>query len=222
MSSRAAGRMHSDTTADPEGHLMRSDIFEETCAERARLVTLLDQLDPGQWGSPSLCAGWRVREVVAHMTMPFRTTALRFVAGLARARFSFDRYADRAARADTAAMSDDELLTQLRDNIRHGWRPPGGGEAGALSHDVIHGLDFTEPLGLPAPPTERIAAVLRGAGPRNLDYFGVRLHGTRLVATDADVVIGDGSPVRMPVKDVLLVVTGRRALTDRDPRRASS
>lgn len=202
--------------------MTESEIFEETCAERARLLALLEGLTPEQWGSPSLCAGWRVREVVAHMTMPFRTSPLRFVTGLARARFSFDRYADRTARADTAALTDDELVAQLRDNIRHGWRPPGGGEVGALSHDVIHGLDITEPLGLPAPPAERIATVLRGAGPRNFDYFGVRLDGTRLVATDTDVSIGDGSPVRMPVKDVLLVVTGRRALTDRDPRRASS
>lgn len=202
--------------------MRRSEIFEETCAERARLLALLERLTPEQWGSPSLCAGWRVREVVAHMTMPFRTTPLRFVTGLARARFSFDRYADRAARADTAALTDDELVAQLRDNIRHGWRPPGGGEVGALSHDVIHGLDVSEPLGLPAPPAERIATVLRAAGPRNLDYFGVHLTGTRLVATDADVSVGDGGPVRMPAKDVLLVVTGRRSLTDRDPRRASS
>ena len=202
--------------------MTESEIFEETCAERARLLALLEGLTPEQWGSPSLCAGWRVREVVAHMTMPFRTNPLRFVTGLARARFSFDRYANRAAHADTAALTDDELVAQLRDNIRHGWRPPGGGEVGALSHDVIHGLDITEPLGLPAAPAERIATVLRGAGPRNFDYFGVRLDGTRLLATDTDVSIGDGSPVRMPVKDVLLVVTGRRALTDRDPRRASS
>jgi uncharacterized protein (TIGR03083 family) len=153
--------------------MTQSEIFEETCTERARLLALLERLTPEQWGSPSLCAGWRVREVVAHMTMPFRTTPLRFLTGLARARFSFDRYADRAARADTAALTDDELLAQLQDNIRHGWRPPGGGEAGALSHDVIHGLDITEPLGLPAPPPERIATVLRAAGPRNLAYFGV-------------------------------------------------
>jgi uncharacterized protein (TIGR03083 family) len=202
--------MHDDTTADQEDTPMPNDIFEETCAERARLVALLEQLDPGQWGSASLCAGWRVREVVAHMTMPFRTTPLRLVAGLARARFSFDRYADRAARADTSAMSDGELLAQLRAGVRHPWRPPGGGPVGALSHDLIHGLDITEPLGLPAPPAERIAAVLRGAGPRNLAYFGVRLHGTRLVATDADVSVGDGAPLRMPAKEVLLVVTGRR------------
>jgi uncharacterized protein (TIGR03083 family) len=193
---------------------MEPDIPDETYAERARLVRLLEQLEPGQWGSSSLCTGWQVREVVAHMTMPFRTRPLRLLVGLARARFSFDRYADRAAHADTAATSDDDLLAQLRDNIRNPWKPPGGGAVGALSHDLIHGLDITEPLGLPAPPTERIALVLQNTTPRGMKYFGVNLHGARLVATDADVAIGEGNPVRMPVKDVLLVVTGRRPLSD--------
>lgn len=193
---------------------MESPILTETFAERDRLAALLERLDHGQWGSPSLCAGWRVREVVAHMTMPFRTTPLRLVAGLARARFSFDRYADRRARADTEMMSDADLLAQLRANVRHPWKPPGGGAVGALSHDLIHGLDITEPLGLPAPPAERTALVLRGATPRSLAYFGTDLRGTRLVATDAEVAIGDGEPVPMLVKDILLVVTGRRPLAE--------
>jgi uncharacterized protein (TIGR03083 family) len=193
---------------------MEPDIPDETYAERARLVRLLETLDTWQWGSSSLCAGWQVREVVAHMTMPYRTRPLRLLAGLARARFSFDRYADRAAHADTEATRDDDLLAQLRDNIRNPWKPPGGGAVGALSHDLIHGLDITEPLGLPAPPTERIALVLQNTTPRGMKYFGVNLHGAQLVATDADAAIGEGTPVRMPVKDVLLVVTGRRPLSD--------
>jgi uncharacterized protein (TIGR03083 family) len=191
---------------------MEPDIRDETYAERARLAALMERFGPGEWGSPSLCAGWRVREVLAHTTMPFRTAPLQFVVGLARARFSFDRYADRAARADAAVMGDDELLAQLQANLRHPWQPPGGGAAGALSHDLIHGLDITEPLGLPAPPVERTALVLRSAPPRSIAYFGANLRGTRLVATDADVTIGDGDPVRMPAKDILLVVTGRRPL----------
>jgi uncharacterized protein (TIGR03083 family) len=193
---------------------MESSILTETFAERDRLATLLERLDYGQWGSSSLCAGWRVREVVAHMTMPFRTTPLRLVASLARARFSFDRYADWRARADTEIMTDADLLAQLRANVRHPWKPPGGGAVGALSHDLIHGLDITEPLGLPAPPAERTALVLRGATPRSLAYFGTDLRGTRLVATDAEVAIGDGEPVPMLVKDILLVVTGRRAMAE--------
>lgn len=193
---------------------MTDRIAEETYAERARLASLLEGLEPRQWAAPSLCEGWRVRDVVAHITMPFRTSVPRLVAGLVRARFSFDRYADRDARAYAARTSDGELVALLRDNVRHPWRPPGGGQAGALSHDVIHGLDATEPLGLAGPPPSRIELVLQHAGKRNLDYFGVDLDGTRLEATDADIALGDGAPRRMSAKDVLLVVAGRRALAE--------
>ena len=187
-------------------------VTAETYAERERLAALLSELTPEQWGSPSLCTGWRVREVVAHITMPFRVSQLRLLGGMARAGFSFDRHADRSARADTRKMSDEQLLAALQANLHHPWRPPGGGQAGALSHDVIHGLDITEPLGLPGPPAERIALVLRNSGSRNLNYFGVELDGRSLVATDADITIGDGQPTRMPAKGLLLVVTGRRSV----------
>lgn len=190
------------------------DLTTETYAERERLATLLADLDPDQWAAPSLCEGWRVREVVAHLTMPFRTKPPRLLAGLIRARLSFNRFADHDARAVTATMSDAAILELLRENIRHPWRPPGGGQAGALSHDVIHGLDITEPVGLPGAPPSRIARVLEHAGARNLRYFGVDLAGHRLVADDADVSIGEGTPHQMPAKDILLVVTGRRDLTD--------
>ncbi|MEU6585840.1 hypothetical protein, partial [Nocardia sp. NPDC046763] len=129
-----------------------------------------------------------------------------------RARFSFDRYADRAAHQDTQAMTDADLLNVFTANINHPWRPPGGGVAGALSHDVIHGLDITEPLGLPAPPPDRVALVLGNAAARNLEYFGVNLGGTRLVASDADVAIGEGREVKLPAKDLVLIITGRKPL----------
>jgi uncharacterized protein (TIGR03083 family) len=188
------------------------DTAEETYAERARLAALLADFQPDQWASPSLCAGWRVREVVAHMTMPFRTRPLRLVAGLATAGFSFNRYADRAARADTRRMTDEQLLAQLRANIRHPWHPPGGGAAGALSHDVIHGLDITEALALPGAPTERIALVLRNSNARSLRFFGTDLRGRQLTATDAEATIGEGTPLPLPAKDILLIVTARRPL----------
>ncbi|HLV75685.1 MAG TPA: maleylpyruvate isomerase family mycothiol-dependent enzyme [Vulgatibacteraceae bacterium] len=190
-----------------------ADLVSETRAERERLAGLFGDLTPEQWDAASLCDGWRVREVVAHMTMPFRTKPLKVMGGLVRARFSFNRYADRDARSAAAAMSEAELVGLLRRNIDHPWQPPGGGQAGALSHDVIHGLDVTEPLGLPSPPTERLALVLGSTRPRQLKYFGVDLGGTRLTASDSGVSIGDGpNVVEMTSKEMLLVVTGRRRL----------
>lgn len=179
--------------------------------ERTDLTQVLETLTPEQWEHPSLCVGWRTREVVAHMTMPFRMSTTRFLIGMIRARGNFDRLADRQARADTETMSDQELLAQMRDNIEHPWRPPGGGAAGALSHDVIHGLDITVALGLPrVVPIDRIAIVLQETRGRNIKYFGTNLSNVRLEATDLDWTFGDGKALHGRGQDLLLVIAGRR------------
>lgn len=187
---------------------------EETYAERARLAGLLAGLSPQQWASPSLCTGWRVREVVAHMTAPFHTPPLRLLVGLLRARGSYDRYAAGAARADTARLDDAALLRIVQENLRTPWPRSAGGVEAGLSHDVIHGLDITEPLGLERVPAERVGRVLTLTTRRSLAYFGVDLAGHRLVATDADAAIGSGVQVHLPAHEILLVITGRRPLSD--------
>ena len=190
-------------------------IARETAAERARLADLYADLRPDQWSAASLCAGWRTREVVAHVTLPYRHSSVRVLRGIAAARGRFDLFADRIAREDTARHSDAELLAALRDNVTNPWRPPGGGQAGALSHDVIHGLDVTEALGLPRPPADRVRNVIVGAGPRALRYFGTDLTGLRLVATDTDLSLGEGPEVvELPAVDLLLRVSGRSPTSD--------
>lgn len=185
-------------------------LARETAAERRRLTDLYAALTPEQWAAPSLCAGWRVREVLAHVTMPYRHSSWRVLRGIAAARGDFNRFSDRIARDDTARLTDEELLRSLRDNVEHPWRPPAGGQAGALSHDVIHGLDVTEALGLGRVPADRVKHVLDAAGPRALAYFGADLDGVRLVATDTEIVVGEGPrTVELPAVDLLLRVTGR-------------
>lgn len=183
----------------------------EVVAERREQVELLASLRPEQWDAPTLCDGWRVREVVAHTTMPFRTSRRRLVAELIKARGSFDRMSDRCARRDAERLPAEALLASLRDNVAHPWSPPGGGPHGALSHDVIHGLDITVGLGLDRRvPPERVALVLSGMRRRNIAYFGADLTGVELRATDLDWVYGGGTPVRGLAQDLLLVLCGRR------------
>ena len=43
------------------------DLRHHAAAERADLLALLEQLTPTQWDAASLCSGWRVRDVVAHV-----------------------------------------------------------------------------------------------------------------------------------------------------------
>jgi uncharacterized protein (TIGR03083 family) len=184
---------------------------EEVTAERTELAAMLGELRPEQWAAPSLCAGWRVREVVAHMTMPFRLKPQRFLLEMAKAGGNFDKMADRQARKDTERLSDAELLASLRENVAHPWKPPGGGVMGALSHDVIHGLDISVALGLERrPPVSRVGLILANMSDRNRNYFGVDLSGVRLEATDLDFTYGEGTPLRAPAQDLLLVLCGRK------------
>jgi uncharacterized protein (TIGR03083 family) len=180
-------------------------------AERRELADLLAGLPPESWEQPSLCAGWRVREVVAHITMPFRYSAPRFVVELARSRGNFTAMADRCARRDAAAPAA-ELTAGLRDNAENPWRPPGGGLTGALTHDVIHGLDITVALGIDRTvPASRMSIVLDSVtAAASLKHFGTSLAGVSLRADDLDWSAGSGRPVTGAAQDLALAVAGRR------------
>src|SRR6266851_5817632 len=116
-------------------------------SERRELAAMLDGLSAGQWDAPSLCDGWAIRHVVAHLTLPFRYSKARFMLELVKAGGRFSSLSDSVARRD-AKLPTAQLIAAVRDNAEHPWKPPGGGYAGALTHDVIHSLDITHPLGI--------------------------------------------------------------------------
>src|SRR5688572_25196389 len=127
------------------------------------LTGLADALGSGgtaAWDAPSLCDGWLVRHVVAHVTMPTRLTPEQFGAEMAAAGGDFGLLSDTVAARD-ASLPVTDHLAQLRSPLLHGWQPPGGGAAGALSHAVIHSLDVTVALDRPAvAPAEAVIAIL--------------------------------------------------------------
>lgn len=79
---------------------MAADIETVYAAERDLLVAQLRTLTEAQWATPSLCDGWTVRDVTAHLLMPYELSLPRFMVGILRSRFGFDRFADRWARDD--------------------------------------------------------------------------------------------------------------------------
>jgi uncharacterized protein (TIGR03083 family) len=191
--------------------MSEAEIRAAVAAERRDQVALYSSLSEQDWNTPSLCSGWRVREVLAHITMPFRYSLPRVAWEMVKARGSFDRMADRRARMDAEQLSAAQLWESLRDNIEHPWSPPGGGPIGALSHDVIHGLDVSTPLGRDSSASpERVGTVLTGLRPKNVAFFGVDLDGVELRATDIDWSHGTGEPVHGRAQDLLLLLCGRR------------
>jgi len=180
-------------------------------AERRDLALILAGLPAEAWDAPTLCRGWRVREVVAHITMPFRYRPPRFLFEMARSRGNFNRMADRCARRD-AAVPPGQLAAALRDNENHPWKPPGGGYQGALTHDVIHGLDITVALGVGRRvPAERLGIVLDGiTAAKSVRFFGTDLDEIELRADDLDWSFGSGTPVSGSAQDLALLVCGRK------------
>lgn len=180
-------------------------------AERRVLADMLSGLSAEQWRGPSLCAGWTVAHVVAHLTMPFRISEQEFMAAMRRAGGQFTAVSDEVASRDSQ-LPQAELVAALRDNTDNPWSPPGGGLRGALSHDIIHGLDIGWPLGIEFPiPGETIATVLDTVtSPGNESLFGFPLEGIALSATDLDWSAGTGAPLAGRSRDLLLLVAGRQ------------
>ncbi|WP_327415177.1 maleylpyruvate isomerase family mycothiol-dependent enzyme [Streptomyces sp. NBC_01233] len=188
-----------------------ADVKAAIAAERRELAAVLDGLSAEEWDAPTLCGGWRVREVAAHMTMGFRYSLSKTAWELIRARGSLHRMTDRCAHKDAAAHSTRELAAFLGDNAAHPWRPPVGGIEAALGHDVIHGLDITVALGLGRRvPEDRVRILLGTVDARTVTFFRADLGGVELRADDLIWSFGTGTPLSGAAQDLLLLAYGRR------------
>lgn len=192
---------------------MEHDLLWRTIeAERLALADVLDGLAPEQWDEPSLCAGWRVRDVAAHVTLSTRARPLNAIGGLVRARGSFNRYvaADAAARSARPAA---ELVADLRRVAASRHHPPGTKAEDPLVDVLVHTQDIAVPLGIDRPmPTD--AAVVAADRVWSMSFpFHARRRaaGVLLAATDAQWQRGSGDDVSGPLAAILLVLTGRAA-----------
>jgi uncharacterized protein (TIGR03083 family) len=188
-----------------------TDMARMVAACYTALADSLDAAGPEAWDTASPCEGWRVREVVAHVTMPVRYDEAAFMAELKAVDFDFTRLSNAVAARD-AELPVETLLANLRDPALAAWRSPGGGVDGALSHAVIHGLDATAPLGrggdLPSNAVAEVLMSLTAGGGHQ--HFGQEIDGTRYEASDADWSYGSGAVVRGTAADLVLHLSGRR------------
>jgi uncharacterized protein (TIGR03083 family) len=190
-------------------------MMEVIAAHRRSLAAALETLTADQWRSPSLCAGWTSAHVLAHQTMPFRISEPDFMAGLRHYGGDFTRFSDDIAERDSK-LPPDELVAALRDNAETPWSPPGGGLTGALTHDVIHGLDIAWPLGLvyeiPERATTTVLDALTSTSRQSL--FGFPLDGIRVAATDVAWSAGEGPELAGRGRDLIPLLAGRAVPRD--------
>lgn len=183
---------------------------------REQTADLLRDLTPEQWEAQSLCEGWKVREVAAHLSVLGRMSPLAIAQGMLKARGNFNRYVDSDAREHAAKHDTGELVAELRLAANNFNRPPGTSKLDPLADVIVHTLDITVPLGIEwsAPTDAAVAAAERLAFTGGLLMNAKRMRGLRLEATNADWSKGHGPVVRGPIESLLLLLAGRRiALT---------
>ena len=188
------------------------DVWSMVHAERAALIDDLQRLDEAQWEVPSLCDGWTVHDVVAHLVDTALTTRLGFVAGLIRARFDFDHQNARGVHRHRGA-SPQETMQRLRDVASRTSTPPAPLDS-RLVEEVVHGEDISRPLGMVRSyPQEAVVRALRLQARTSTSFGGAKqlVDGVQLRASDADVSVGQGPAVVGPALSLLLVACGRRA-----------
>ena len=189
------------------------DVDRRVRRERVRLLTVLEGLDADGWRTPSLCAGWTVRDLVVHLLMPYELSVPRFLALMVRAGFRFDRAADRWARADRRPPAD--VVAALRDTEHRRFEAgPGAPAEAPLSHLVIHAQDVYRPLGIPSPTDPEDAAIALGQLTGRRAPAPGLLDGLAFAATDADWRHGTGLPVAGPATALLTTLAGRPAALD--------
>lgn len=197
-----------------------TDTWDLVRAERAALVEDLSRLDDSQWDTQSLCGDWSVREVAAHLVDNARTTPLRIVVAMARARFNFDRQ-NATGMARELGNSPADTLAALRAVVGERTGPPAPLDS-RLVEEVVHGEDIRRPLGVTrAYAAEAVERSLRYQARTSVAMGGgrQRVAGVRLRATDASIDIGDPAApeVAGPAVSLLLVVSGRTsAMADLD------
>ncbi|HEY8691979.1 MAG TPA: maleylpyruvate isomerase family mycothiol-dependent enzyme [Chloroflexota bacterium] len=184
------------------------------------LIAFMRGLSDEQWQQPSLCEGWRVREVAGHMALGYTAPISKLLLQAVRYGFDIDKVSavgsvEFASRRKPAQLVDllqraldrgrkQQLLTGLRGRIF----PPGR----QLADNMVHHQDVRRPLGQPREiPRERLVTVLDLLP--TLAGWGSdkRAEGLRLHAPDVSWERGSGPLVEGPGEAIAMVLSGRKA-----------
>ena len=182
--------------------------------ERRALADDLADIPAEIWDAPSLCTGWTVRDVVAHMTATARMTPAAFFPKFAGVGFNFEKLQARGIR-DNLGPSPAETLRHFQNVTSNTSGPPGPPQTLA-GEVVVHSEDIRRPLGIkheyPIDLVVELADFFKKSnliiGSRN------RIAGLSLRATDSDWKHGGGPEMEGPTVSLLLAMTGRKAALD--------
>ncbi len=193
------------------------EIWKAERDEMLELAEQLTELDDEQWNSPSLCAQWRIRDVLAHLTAgaagAFSVGAI--LGGMVRHRFNYNRWI--AADGQVRGQQDPQILLKALQNVAVNRKELSGSRSvRGLMHVLVHGQDICRPLGMRRDLPEARLVPAADFVSEDVHIFGAkkRIAGLTLMATDMDWSHGRGPAVLGPAEALLMMMAGRSAALD--------
>jgi uncharacterized protein (TIGR03083 family) len=190
----------------------RDTIWRHIHEQRRALAGILADLSPHEWEHPSLCTGWRVRDVAAHV-IATPQLGWRSVPGMVvRGRGGYNRIIDVDTRRRGTATPA-QILEQFATYGESRHLAPLTTPLEPLIDVLVHTQDVVRPLGRShEPPPEASAAAADRCRGRDSLVLGSRrvIRSVRMVATDVDWDRGKGPVVEGPVLELLMMCAGRQ------------
>lgn len=198
---------------------------------RERIADLLAELTDDQWQHASLCDGWTVRHVAAHLTL--QRQGVGDVLGFMARHPSLLRHPNlnhviHESAVIQAGLPTTEIIARIRAGIGSRRHNAFVTSRETLTDILVHSQDIALPLGidLPMRPDAAAEAATRVWTTRDTRLSNVfrnrPMAGFRLTATDIDWSV-DGGPgeagapaldIDGPIAALLLLLTGRYARLD--------
>jgi uncharacterized protein (TIGR03083 family) len=191
------------------------EIWAAIDAHRLRTAELLEELSDAEWVHPSLCDGWTVRDVAAHLTLQQLSLGDAFLEAV-RHPGGMNRVIREWARR-RAELPREQLVAEIRGMVgsrRHNF---GVTCTETLIDILVHSLDIAMPLGrrLDVDPDAAALAATRVwsycGGSKAKVFKKIPLDGFRFSATDVTWAVGTGREIAGPIVPILVVLTGRLA-----------
>jgi uncharacterized protein (TIGR03083 family) len=190
-------------------------VFAAVADQRRRFASLISDLDEAQLATPSLCLGWDVKTVAAHVVSTVLDGMTGFLQMAVRCG-SLSRGIDVLARRRAEAPTH-EIIAALDEHADRPITSPVFGPRGPLADILVHSGDVRIPLGLPFEPDVQHAVsamdFVTGGWPIGFVPLG-RLRGIRLSANDVNRVWRAGVEANGPVGALLMSACGRSAALD--------
>jgi uncharacterized protein (TIGR03083 family) len=191
------------------------EIWAAIDAHRLRTAELLDSLADMEWRHKSLCEGWTVEDVAAHLTM--QQIGLREVLlGAVRHPGGMNRMIRQAAKR-RARLPRRQIIAEIRGMVGSRRHNIGVTCQETLIDILVHSQDIAMPLGrrLDVDPDAAAVAATRvwsyGGNSKAKVFKKIPLEGLRLSATDVAWSVGAGREIEGPILAILLLLTGRLA-----------